>query len=181
MINFEDLVYLFSCDVETRGIVRLDLDEAALLYKYAKKSEGHIVEIGRKYGGSALLLASAVNSDRKVYSVDFVVWKELESNLKSAPPEVVERIVLINKESTEAADEWEGPIGLLFIDGDHAYNAVRSDRDSWCKFVAKGGYVAFHDVRDTFLGLEPIVDEMKSNGWEEVDCVDTLVILQKVK
>lgn len=177
-MNFEDLIYLFETGVESRGIMRVDLDEAALLYKYVQKSQGNIVEIGRKYGGSALFLASASDDDQKVFSIDIVNYPQLEDNLRKAPQNVVDKISIIVGDS--GAVEWNEPIGLLFVDGDHAFESVKKDSDKWCPHVVPGGFAAFHDVRDTHLGLEPILDAMKESGeWEETDCVDTLVVMRK--
>jgi len=38
-------------------------------------------------------------------------------------------------------------IHLLFIDGDHHYEAVKKDIAGWTPKVAVGGYVIFHDFR----------------------------------
>ena len=37
-------------------------------------------------------------------------------------------------------------IGVLFIDADHNYEAVRRDFEFWSPFVAPGGYIVFDDV-----------------------------------
>ena len=74
--DFVKLLWLFNSPRETRNIIRLDLHEAGLLYKYAHQScltEGSILEIGRYWGGSTVLLAIAThNTDVNVVSVDVV-------------------------------------------------------------------------------------------------------------
>jgi len=42
---------------------------------------------------------------------------------------------------------FEGPIHLLLIDGDHTYPAVKADIEGWVPKVAVGGYVIFHDYK----------------------------------
>ncbi len=37
-------------------------------------------------------------------------------------------------------------IDVLFIDGDHAYDGVKSDFETYWPLVAEGGLVAFHDI-----------------------------------
>ena len=37
-----------------------------------------------------------------------------------------------------------GRFGLLFIDGDHSEDGVRSDFESWAPMLAANGVVAFH-------------------------------------
>ena len=74
--DFVNLLWLFNSGKENRDIIRLDLNEAGLLYKYAQKScltKGSILEIGRYWGGSTVLLAMAThNTDVNVVSVDVV-------------------------------------------------------------------------------------------------------------
>ena len=38
-MNFEDLIWLFTSNVASRGVVRLNIAEGALLYKYCKKNK----------------------------------------------------------------------------------------------------------------------------------------------
>jgi predicted O-methyltransferase YrrM len=38
------------------------------------------------------------------------------------------------------------PIDLLFIDGDHTYDGVRSDYSMYSPLVRRGGLIAFHDI-----------------------------------
>ena len=39
---------------------------------------------------------------------------------------------------------------MLWIDGDHTYDAVRQDIDDWTPFVAIGGFAAFHDTKSKY-------------------------------
>ena len=48
--------------------------------------------------------------------------------------------------SAEAARVLDGPVELLFIDGDHSYEAVRLDAALWLPKLVEGGIVMFHDV-----------------------------------
>ncbi len=41
--------------------------------------------------------------------------------------------------------EYAGRISILHIDGNHAYEAVKADIDSWGGFVANGGWIVFDD------------------------------------
>jgi hypothetical protein len=42
---------------------------------------------------------------------------------------------------------YVGKIAILHIDGNHAYDAVKTDIDSWSSFVADGGWIIFDDYR----------------------------------
>jgi hypothetical protein len=41
--------------------------------------------------------------------------------------------------------EYSGQISILHIDGNHSYDAVRGDIDSWGRFVLPGGWIIFDD------------------------------------
>src|SRR5579864_6129501 len=67
--SFEDLAWLFTCDSRNRGLIRQGFDEAAVLWKAVRATSGNILEIGRNFGGSTVLLAAA-GADREIYSID---------------------------------------------------------------------------------------------------------------
>ena len=73
--GFEDLAFLFASNQLSHGIVSLQLDEAALLYRLARRApeEGALAEIGRFKGGSTLLLASALPPGAELWSYDLHV------------------------------------------------------------------------------------------------------------
>jgi cephalosporin hydroxylase len=39
-------------------------------------------------------------------------------------------------------------LDFLFIDGDHSYEGVKQDFETYSEFVRKGGLIAFHDIKD---------------------------------
>jgi len=47
--------------------------------------------------------------------------------------------------SDDAAREWTDPIDLLYVDGWHAYDAVRSDARNWASRLSDTGIVCFDD------------------------------------
>lgn len=52
------------------------------------------------------------------------------------------------------------PLDFVYIDGDHTYNAVKSDIKKYYKFVKKGGLVAGHDYNEGKTdGVIPAVNE----------------------
>ncbi|MBN1294278.1 MAG: class I SAM-dependent methyltransferase [Candidatus Latescibacteria bacterium] len=117
------------------------------LYNLSKKTKGtgEIVEIGTCAGHSAIAMSYAQieKKGRKINTIDIAEHPELENNLKRAGvSEYVKRIV---RRSSVVAATWDKPIELLFIDGDHRYNAIVVDIECWSKFVVEGGIMAFHD------------------------------------
>lgn len=50
---------------------------------------------------------------------------------------------------------------LAFIDGDHAYEAVREDIENVLPLLRTGGVLAFHDYSPTWPGVRQAVDELR--------------------
>jgi hypothetical protein len=50
-----------------------------------------------------------------------------------------EGVTPIQSASEAAAANWKDPIRLLFIDGDHSYEAAKQDFDLWSPFVVPAG------------------------------------------
>jgi predicted O-methyltransferase YrrM len=55
-------------------------------------------------------------------------------------------VVAVVGQSTTVAAVWGSPLGLLFVDGGHAYDVAMADYEAWAPHVAPGGLLAIHDV-----------------------------------
>jgi predicted O-methyltransferase YrrM len=55
-------------------------------------------------------------------------------------------VVAVIGSSPAVARHWATPLGLLFIDGGHAFEAALADYEGWSPHVASGGLLAFHDI-----------------------------------
>jgi predicted O-methyltransferase YrrM len=83
--------------------------------------------------------------------------------------------------SAERSASWTEPIRLLFLDGDHAYEAVEADFLSWSRCVVCHGLVVFHDV-----GVWPGVTKLYTqvcrdrDHWKELCRVNSLGVLEKL-
>src|SRR5207244_8436227 len=63
--------------------------------------------------------------------------------------------------SRELAADWNRPIRLLWIDGDHTYPGAKQDLDLFAPHLAPGGVVALHDVLHNFEGpIRVFVEEV---------------------
>jgi MMP 1-O-methyltransferase len=90
--------------------------------------------------------------------------------------------------SHEVVAGWEREIDLLFIDGDHSYDAVKLDFLQWSTFVRPGGYVCFHDVifgvreGTSHDGPGRVIGELvkHSAAWREVGLFHSLYVARRV-
>ncbi len=84
----------------------------------------------------------------------------------------------------DVAAEWSAvSVGLLFIDANHTYEAVRADFEAWCPKVASGGVITLHDYKDedgSVVAVKRYVDEVTQAGrWRIREVVGTLVVLEE--
>jgi predicted O-methyltransferase YrrM len=69
--NFEDLDWLLVSNSTNKGLLVLEFDEAAFLFRLVRSRPGaQILEIGRYHGGSACLFAVASDHNSMVTSID---------------------------------------------------------------------------------------------------------------
>ena len=181
-VDFIQLLWLFNSPKETRNIIRLDLHEAGLLYKYASKvAAGNILEIGRYWAGSTVLLAVATHAKdmTKVISVDVVEGchdPDADDWLKEYPWK--------NRIDIRVDNSWAMeniPISLLFVDGDHTYEGVKKDFIHHWNYL--NGPCLAHDYTDpTCEGVTRFIDEWIEEGYAEIiEQEGTMVALKKLK
>jgi len=142
------------------GKVYIGDNEIPELCFFASRAKKTIVEIGAGTGSSAILFLTSAPKTANIYSIDPFVHdhvggqrmsrKICEDNVKKAL-EVqnmtgsLKRWNIIEKPSQEATKNWKIPIDLLFIDGDHRYEAVCKDFEDWFPYLKKGGVMLLHD------------------------------------
>jgi predicted O-methyltransferase YrrM len=136
--------------------IELSFGDAEVIRNYVRniKSPNCYVEIGTKYGGSAVIVKNAVPEGIEVYSIDSIdnYLKDSDGILDKS------NINFITKESLLAARDWNKPIEVLFIDGNHSQ--AQQDFGAWEKYVVHGGIVLFHD----YAGHSPDVISQCNNG-----------------
>ena len=173
--KFVKLFWLFNSPRETRDIIRLDLHEAGLLYKYAaqqwtrmpKDEHGNIIlEIGRYWGGSTVLLAMATHDTKvKVVSVDVVEGcHDPDADDWLNEYEEKHRID-IRVDNSWAMENI--PLCMLFVDGDHSYEGVKKDLIHHWNYL--NGPCLAHDYTDpTCRGVTQFIDEWIEDGYAEI-------------
>ncbi len=169
--------------------------EAMRLFECARSvpRDQCIVEIGSYRGRSttALALGSACGGGAFVYAVD--PHDEFEGVLGGhfGPPDqeamyrnlswagVGRWVKAVNLPSTTVAASWgKTNIGLLWIDGDHRYEAVRADVDLWYPHVVDGGIIALHDA-DTQDVQRTANETVEAGRMTPLDTIHTLALFRK--
>lgn len=131
--------------------------ELSALLDYLRDREPEtVLEIGTFLGGTLYVWARGLASTRQVVTVDEPVWTDLVHEGRRSLFPTFDRSVdvhLLYGDSHDDATEagvghaLAGEVDLLFLDGDHTYEGVRSDFETYRRFLADDGVVAFHDVR----------------------------------
>lgn len=169
--------------------------EFEYLYRLAKcnPGKGVIVEIGSRMGRSTIALArgTAAVDGEQVFAVDphepipeegydEYSEKAFLANLKKA--QVEDHVFPMVMTSEQAAAGWNRPIRMLWIDGDHQYDAVKLDYFLWERHLVDGGILAMHDtIRKR--GPKRVLWEyiFRSDRFTQIAIVDNITAVQKVK
>jgi len=126
-------------------------EEGEALYELARACTGRgvIVEIGSWKGKSTVCLGlgSQAGASVPVYAVDPHAdyrFGDFKNNVERAGiQELVRPVAAL---SQAAADDFDEPIELLFVDGAHEYDLVLEDFEKWVPKVVDDGWVVFHDT-----------------------------------
>lgn len=78
-------------------------------------------------------------------------------------------VTILNRPSAEVV--WtEGPVNLLYIDGNHKYTGVLGDLENWSRYIQRNGFIILddfgkkhHQVHDAF---EDWFSRETAGAWE---------------
>jgi len=163
-------------------------DSAWLLYGLARSIKPKVcVETGSARGKSACTVGLALrrNGFGKLYAIDphsTTSWNDAQSvdsfavineHLRKAG--VTDFVEIVRKTSVEAARGWDKKIDLIFIDGDHSYEGVKTDWELFLPHLSEFGVVVFHDtiwdlkpdksIARADMGVPRFVDELRAAGY----------------
>ena len=146
--NRSDLLALR--DIPQKGYFTRWQGVGLLLHSLILVSDAKVVmEIGTGEGYTAVAMSLALPEGGVVYTVDI-------NKVELDYPNIV--TIQANSDSLE----WGKELDLLYIDGDHEYEAVLSDFNKFSKFVKKDGFVVFHDSHWK-EGVRKVVKELDWN------------------
>lgn len=167
--------------------------ECEALWRLAQASTDAVVEIGCWRGRTAAVLADG--AQRLITTIDpLTPYRDGDETVRPPDADAVRHEIrgtgrgdlvrLVHASSPAVAASWaDGPIGLLFIDGDHREEAVRADWEAWSAHLAPGAVVAWHDYlvvegweTTRWAGVRRVVDALVEAGTLAIlDRVDRLV------
>jgi predicted O-methyltransferase YrrM len=149
-----------------------------LLWLVEEHPPRSVLEIGTFAGGTLYCLCRLAQPDATIISVDKPMAKfgggytdERADEMEKLFPREQQTLTLIRGDSHLSSTLERingildgGRLDLLFIDGDHTYEGVRSDFEMYSPLVTKGGIVVFHDILDHDPGTGCEV----STYWNEI-------------
>jgi predicted O-methyltransferase YrrM len=137
----------------------------------AAASSGPLLEIGTYCGKSAIYLGAAARERSSIlYTVDHhrgsdenqAGWEHHDERLVDARTGRMDTlpwfrrtiedagledvVIAVIGPSPTVAAHWATPLGLVFVDGGHAFDVARADYVGWSRHLAPGGLLVFHDV-----------------------------------
>lgn len=88
--------------------------------------------------------------------------------------------------TTKIAEVFAEPVGLLFIDADHTYEAVKADFEAWAPKVVAGGTIALHDYagKPEDHGIKRFVGEVLAAAdafYRIENVIDSMCVLRKAE
>ncbi len=127
--------------------VELGVDYGYSLFAISERSHGHVFGIDLFAGDDH---AGARDAEFQYKTVlDFINQNGLH------------RTHVIRGDFATVSANWKMPVDLLHIDGLHTYEAVRSDWDSWAKYVKEDGVVILHDTV-SYPGPRQLLEELSN-------------------
>jgi predicted O-methyltransferase YrrM len=172
----------------------LRVEEARTLYDLARGLPDRpvVVEIGSWQGKSSLVLGSALRHKRaaELHCIDpfnadgddasrdnyseratrlgGTLLDRFRANMAAA--DLLQIVRPRPGYSHDLVGEFRAPLDMVFIDGDHAYEAVLRDYRDWSPLLRPGGVLAFHDVgRSATPGPARVIDEFVKGDPQWID------------
>lgn len=124
----------------------------------------NVMEIGSHRGGTMSLWCKLLKNEGKRIAVDLPsgrfggLQQEVIDARNASMQQWSPNMTIFDADSHDVAtyEKVRDTLGnekldFLFIDGDHTYEGVKLDYFMYKSLVNKGGFVAFHDIKDTEL------------------------------
>lgn len=122
------------------------------LKRIGRKPPRVICEIGTAGGGSLFLFTRVAAPDALLLTFDIAISPLYSHALRHFARESQQVLSLcLNSQDAASLERTRmilsgRPIDLLYIDGDHSYEGVRKDFETYSRLVRPGGLIALHDI-----------------------------------
>jgi len=137
-MNAEELIAV--ADTKTVGCFNL-YDIEILVEELNKLQRGDVyLEIGVDRGYSFACAWYGSPDGVEVHGVDINDTPERQKMFEKYNMEN-----FYHEPSQELAKRWDKKISILLIDGDHSYDGVTADLESWFPHMKEGGVILMHD------------------------------------
>jgi len=196
-MRFEHLAGLFASTSLDHAVISMPIRQAAYLFGLIRQTKARkVIEIGRYKGGSTLVIAGAMDGEGQFWSIDLgdkearlhdrSLCRPFDEQIADASARLGLQVnLLVGDSRTIQVDT--GEVDLVFIDGDHSYEGVKSDFERFGKRVRIGGGVLFDDAFDEDLfkthseTVGQLVQEILTEGeFRLVKVVDRLAHLERL-
>lgn len=155
---------------------------AAMVKRYRPK---RILEVGFGRGYWTLCAAKAMVENGIAGEIVTVDPKFDQQHIKLIetlfPREWLERINMAQGQSVDILPQIEGRFDLVYIDGDHTYNGVRSDweliKDRFDQFVIFDDYYMSSSATARDVAVARAVDEIPSEYERELVIMDRMLFM----
>ena len=165
---------------EDGNVSMLELMVIANLAKQADPQTAF--EIGTYDGRTTLNIAANLKPPSKVFTLDLPQASLSETRFELAPGESAfvskptsgakfakttysEQITqLLGDSATFDFSPYQGRMGLIFVDGSHAYDYVRQDTNTALQLAADGAIVLWHDYQQDWPGVIRALNEFRQTN-----------------
>jgi predicted O-methyltransferase YrrM len=174
--------------------------EAFILYSMSLENDdaaGRVLEIGSFMGKSSYWLAKGAKerNGEKIVCIDTFngsiehqdalqgqsTYQVFVENLTRVG--VYDWVMPIRLSSKDAFASFNERISLLFIDGSHEYQDVKSDLLTWEQLLVKGGMVILHDSAGQWAGPTKAANELiigRKHTYKHVIRIESITIAEKI-
>jgi predicted O-methyltransferase YrrM len=140
-----------------------------------------VLEVGTANGATLFALTRSAADDAMVISVDlpgglfgggYPAWKQLLYRQFAVDNQAIE-LIRGSSQSPRVVNRVKALLGadlldVLFLDGDHTYEGVKADYETYVPLLRPGGMLIFHDILknlfDCSVGVSTFWSELMANN-----------------
>ena len=131
----------------TLGAIQREYELDEMLRILERDEISAVVEIGVHTGGTLWAWGQCARPDAVLIGIDIYLGNVNPAASGDARVRLIKGDSRAESTITQVERELGGrPVDLLFIDGDHTYETVKTEFEMYSPLVRSGGVIAFHDI-----------------------------------